>query len=58
MQTYKGAKLLDYLLEQPRGTVLWMNNRQITDLEEFDLFKWYTILQTGNEIHIKEIEFT
>jgi hypothetical protein len=56
MLKLKGNKLLDYVLEQ-QGKTLWLSDRQVTDLAEFDLFKWYSIEHKGNEIHIEEVEF-
>jgi hypothetical protein len=56
MQILKGNKLLDYVLEQ-QGKTLWMSDRQVTDLAEFDLFKWYNVEHKGNEIHITEVEY-
>jgi SMC interacting uncharacterized protein involved in chromosome segregation len=56
IQKLKGNKLLDYVLEQ-QGKTLWMSDRQITDLAEFDLFKWYNVEHKGNEIHISEVEY-
>jgi hypothetical protein len=57
MQRLKGNKLLEYVLEQPEGTVLLLGDRQINDLAEFDLFKWYSLEHKGNEIHIAEVEY-
>lgn len=56
MQRMKGKDMIDYLLEQQQVT-LWMDNRNITDLAEFDLFTWYEIEHKGNQILITPVEF-
>jgi hypothetical protein len=56
MKKLKGNKLIEYVLEQ-QGKTLWMAGRQISDLAEFDLFKWYSIEHKGNQMHISEVEY-